>query len=164
MAQDRAQENQASLQKDLDAKRGGSSSNSGGADIHFKEEPREEDEPMDTSSSGIPNGSVNGYPSASSPGFNHANGNTASPELLDFVTKTFRKHFVLTLNELKRLFNLHLASMPAGQSVFHSISDHMLQDAMLLCQCKQIMVPVSIRQDVTLDGFCFSPLSQSLSP
>lgn len=109
---------------------------------------------MDTSShpsSSIPNGSVNGYPSATFPGFDHANSNggshanTPSRELQDFVIKTFRKHFVLTLNELKRLFNLHLASMPVGHSVFHSISDHMLQDAVLLCQCKQIMVPVSIQ-------------------
>uniref|UniRef100_A0A3B4Y1W1 Polymerase (RNA) III (DNA directed) polypeptide E n=1 Tax=Seriola lalandi dorsalis TaxID=1841481 RepID=A0A3B4Y1W1_SERLL len=141
MAQERAQENQSSLQKDLDAKRAG-----GG--FHIKQEPvsDKEDEPMDTSchpssSSCIPNGSVNGYPSATSPGFDHTNGNTASPELQEFVIKTFRKHFVLTLNELKRLFNLHLASIPAGRSVFHSISDHMLQDAILLCHCKQIMVP-----------------------
>lgn len=139
-AQDRAHANRPSLQKDLDALHAGSS-------VHIKQEPAG-DEPMDTSSSScIPNGSVNGYPSSSSPGFDHTNGNGGSPsnapsaELQDFVVKTFRKHFVLTLNELKRLFNLHLASMPAGRSVFHSISDHMLQDAILLCQCKQIMVP-----------------------
>ncbi len=149
MAQERAQENQSSLQKDLDAKRAGSS-------IHIKQEPvSDRDEPMDTSappsSSSIPNGSVNGYPSGTSLGFDHTNGNGGSPantsslELQDFVIKTFRKHFVLTLNEFKRLFNLHLASMPVGRSVFHSISDHMLQDAILLSQCKQIMVPVSIQ-------------------
>lgn len=148
MAQERVQENQASLQKDLDARRAGSR-------VHVKQEPVSdwEDEPMDTSpspsSSSIPNGSVNGYPSATSPGFDHANGNgspanTSSLELQDFVLKTFRKHFVVTLNEFKRLFNLHLASMPAGRSVFHSVSDHMLQDAILLSHCKQIMVPVSI--------------------
>lgn len=149
MAHERAQENQSSLQKDLDAKRAGSS-------VHVKQEPvsDREDEPMDTSSS-IPNGSVNGYPSATSPGFDHANGNggsptsPSSPELQEFVLKTFRKHFVLTLNEFKRLFNLHLASMPVGRSVFHSISDHMLQDAILLSQCRQIMVPVSI-QDIRI--------------
>ncbi|XP_076616908.1 DNA-directed RNA polymerase III subunit RPC5 [Chaetodon auriga] len=145
MAQERAQENQASLQKDLDARRAGSR-------VHVKQEPvsDREDEPMDTSpspsSSSIPNGSVNGYPSATSPGFDHTNGNgspanTSSLELQDFVLKTFRKHFVVTLNEFKRLFNLHLASMPAGRSVFHSVSDHMLQDAILLSHCKQIMVP-----------------------
>lgn len=147
MAQERAQENQSSLQKDLDTKRS----------VHVKQEPvsDREDEPMDTSSypssSSFPNGFVNGYPSAISPGFDHTNGNggsptsPSSPELQEFVIKTFRKHFVLTLNEFKRLFNLHLASMPVGRSVFHSISDHMLQDAILLSQCKQIMVPVSIQ-------------------
>uniref|UniRef100_A0A7N8X778 Polymerase (RNA) III (DNA directed) polypeptide E n=1 Tax=Mastacembelus armatus TaxID=205130 RepID=A0A7N8X778_9TELE len=144
MAQERAQEKQPSLQKALDARRAGGT-------IQVKQEPisDREDEPMDTSSSpsssSIPNGAVNGYPCATSPGFDHTNGgspaNMPSLELQDFVIKTFRKHFVLTLNELKRLFNLHLASMPVGQSVFHSISDHMLQDTILLCHCKQIMVP-----------------------
>lgn len=145
MAQQRAQEKQSSLQKDLDAKRGA---------VHIKQEPVREDEPMDTSShpsSSIPNGSVNGHPSAS-PAFDHTNGNggtasTPSPELQDFVLKTFRKHFVLTLNELKRLFSLHLASMQEVNSVFHSISDHMLQDAVLLSRCKQILVPVSMDAD-----------------
>lgn len=139
-AQDRAKEKQASLQKDLDARR----TESG---FRVKQEPacEQDDEPMDTSvppSSPIPNGSVNGYP-----GFDHTNGtggrpgDTSSQLLQDFVKQTFRKHFVVTLNEFKRLFNLHLASMPVGRSVFHSISDHMLQDAILLSQCKQIMVP-----------------------
>ncbi|XP_047465817.1 DNA-directed RNA polymerase III subunit RPC5 [Mugil cephalus] len=141
-AQERAQANQPALQKELDARRGGNG-------VHVKQELL--DEPMDTSSPcsssspSIPNGSVNGYPSATSPDFDHANGgspgNAPAPELQDFVINTFRKHFVLTLNELKRLFNLHLASIPAGRSVFPSISDHMLQDAILHCQCKQIMVP-----------------------
>ncbi|XP_041829010.1 DNA-directed RNA polymerase III subunit RPC5 [Melanotaenia boesemani] len=140
MAQERAQENQPSLQRELDTRHAESSS-------HFKRDPIVDgnDEPMDTSSLAIPNGSVNGYASATSPCFDHANGgspaNTLSPELQDFVIKTFRKHFVLTLNELKRLFNLHLASMPVGQNILHSVSDHVLQDAVLLCQCKQIMVP-----------------------
>lgn len=144
MAQERARENQASLQKDLDARRTGSK-------VHVKQEPVSdmEDEPMDTSAS-ILNGSINGYPSVTSPGFSHTNSNggshagTSSQELLDFVLKTFRKHFVVTLNEFKRLLNLHLASMPVGQSVFHSISDHMLTEAILHSRCKQIMVPVSI--------------------
>lgn len=143
MAQERAQDKQASLQKDLDVRRAGSST-------HIKQEPinDREDEPMDTSS--IPNGSVNGYPGATSPSFDHTNGNggnpadTASLELKDFVVKTFKKHIVVTLNEFKRLFNLHLASMPVGRSIFHSISDHMLMDAIVHSHCKQIMVPVSI--------------------
>uniref|UniRef100_A0A1A7WX30 Polymerase (RNA) III (DNA directed) polypeptide E n=1 Tax=Iconisemion striatum TaxID=60296 RepID=A0A1A7WX30_9TELE len=138
MAQERVQENKASLQRDLDVRRTGSC-------VQINREPSRAGEPMDTLSTSVPNGSVNGYPSATSPSFDHANGgspsNTLSPELQDFLTKTFRKHVVITLNELKRLFNLYLASMPAGQSVFCSISDHMLQDAVLQCQCKQIMVP-----------------------
>ncbi|XP_053196963.1 DNA-directed RNA polymerase III subunit RPC5 [Scomber japonicus] len=153
MAQDRAQEKQSSLQKDLDSKRA----------VHIKQEPvsDREDEPMDTSSppssSSVPNGSINGYPTATSPGFDHTNGNGGSPtntpsqELQDFVIKTFRKHFVLTLNEFKRLFNLHLASMPAGHGVFHSISDRMLQDAVLSCQCKQIMVPFPTQSTASPD-------------
>ncbi|XP_069580411.1 DNA-directed RNA polymerase III subunit RPC5 [Brachyistius frenatus] len=151
-AHDQAHEKQSSLQKELDVRRAGSS-------VHIKSE--REDEPMDTSSSSsssiIPNGSVNGYPSATSPSFDHTNGNggspanTPSPELQDFVIKTFRKHFVLTLNELKRLFNLHLASMPAGRNVLHSISDHMLQDAVLLNQCKQIVVPFPAQTPLAAD-------------
>ncbi|CAG5904359.1 unnamed protein product [Menidia menidia] len=111
--------------------------------------------PPPPSSSTIPNGSANGYPSAASPCFEHANGGspagTPSRELRDFVTKTFRKHFVLTLNELKRLFNLHLASMPAGQNTLRSISDHVLQDAVLLCQCKQIAVPFPAQSQAAPD-------------
>ncbi|RVE59830.1 hypothetical protein OJAV_G00192170 [Oryzias javanicus] len=139
MALDRAKETQLSLQKDLEAKRVENV-------VRIKQEPASDrdDEPMDTSSSSAPNGSMNGYPT-SSPRLDQVNGgspaSTPSPELQDFVKKTFRKHFVLTLNELKRLFNLHLASLPSGQSVFHSVSDHLLQDAVLLCQCKQILVP-----------------------
>jgi DNA-directed RNA polymerase-3 subunit RPC5 len=57
----------------------------------------------------------------------------------------FRKQHVLTLSEVKRLFNLHLASLPPGDSLFHSISDRLLQDTILMSHCKQILVPVSIR-------------------
>lgn len=143
VAQERAQENRASLQKDLDTRR------------HVKNDPSlDREEPMDTSSSSctIPNGSVNGYlgGGTSPPSLGQANGtggvlgHAASLQLTDFVTKTFRKHFVVTLNEFKRLFHLHLASMPVGQNVFTSISDHMLMDAMVHCHCRQILVPVSI--------------------
>lgn len=144
-AQERAHKNQASLQKDLDARR------DGGA-VRIKQEPvsDREDESMYTSSS-IPNGSVNGYPGNASPGLGQANGTggshggeAASQELQDFVLKTFRKHFVMTLNEFKRLLNLHLASMPVGRSLLHSLSDHMLRDAIVLSHCRQILVPVSI--------------------
>ncbi|XP_041672197.1 DNA-directed RNA polymerase III subunit RPC5 [Cheilinus undulatus] len=149
IAQERANEHRSSLQKDLEAKRAGNG-------VHIKQEPVQEDEPMDTSSSSsIPNGSVNGYPSSASPGFDHTNGNGAtnasSLELQDFVQKTFRKHFVLTLNEFKRLLNLHLASMPVGRSVFHSISDHMLQEAILLSPCRQIMVPFPAQSKAASD-------------
>uniref|UniRef100_A0A3Q3DEL6 Polymerase (RNA) III (DNA directed) polypeptide E n=1 Tax=Hippocampus comes TaxID=109280 RepID=A0A3Q3DEL6_HIPCM len=139
LAHERAQEKQASLQKDLEAKRAGG--------VRVKQEPLSdgEAEPMDTSSppasrSGVHNGSLNGYAGAE-----RANGgspaNAPSPQLLDFVTKTFGKNPVLTLNELKRLFSLHLAAMPAGHIPFGPVSDHMLQDAVLLSRCRQIMVP-----------------------
>lgn len=144
-AQERAQKNQAALQKELEARRAG-----GSARIKQEADGPGEDEPMDTSCS-IPNGSVNGHPGATSPGPGHANSNgggrsqASSQELQDFVLKTFRKHFVVTLSEFKRLLNLHLASMPVGRSVFHSVSDHMLTDAIVLRHCRQILVPVSIR-------------------
>ncbi|KAM3859340.1 DNA-directed RNA polymerase III subunit RPC5 [Diretmus argenteus] len=145
VAQEQAQVNQSVLRKDLNAKRQGGRA---GAGVQVKQEPvsDREDEPMDVTcppSSSIPNGYS--YPSATSPISDHTNGGSPttspSPELRDFVSKTFRKHFVLTLSELKRLFNLHLASLPAGHSLFHSISDHLLQDTILLSQCKQIPVP-----------------------
>ncbi|XP_077481807.1 DNA-directed RNA polymerase III subunit RPC5 [Stigmatopora argus] len=144
MAQDRAQEKQASLQKDLHAKKASS-----GGGVRVKKEPLSdgEAEPMDTSapppsSSGLTNGSLNGYP-----GGQRANGNggspanAPSPPLLDFVSATFGKNPVLTFNELKRLFSLHLATMPAGHIPFGPVSDHMLQDAVLLSRCRQIVVP-----------------------
>ncbi|XP_057682742.1 DNA-directed RNA polymerase III subunit RPC5 [Corythoichthys intestinalis] len=151
MAQDRAQEKQASLQRDLDGKKAAS----GG--IRIKQEPLSdgEAEPMDTSaplpsSSGLTNGSLNGYPVAG-----RTNGgspaNAPSPQLLDFVTATFGKNHVLTLNELKRLFSLHLATMPAGHIPFGPVSDHMLQDAVLLSRCKQIMVPFPALTSATAD-------------
>lgn len=146
VAQERAQRSQAALQKELDARRAG-----GAARVKQEAVGDGEDEPMDTSSS-MPNGSVNGHPGATSPSVGHAGSNggsrgdaAAAPELQDFVLKTFRKHFVVTLNEFKRLLNLHLASMPVGRSVFQSVSDHMLTDAIVLSHCKQILVPVSIQ-------------------
>lgn len=148
-AQERAQKNQAALQKDLDARRAGAAA-AAGRSIKQEAVSDAEDEPMDTSCS-IPNGSVNGYPGATPPGPGHGASNgggrtqASSQELQDFVLKTFRKHFVATLNEFKRLLNLHLASMPVGRSLLHSVSDHMLTDAIVLRHCRQILVPVSIR-------------------
>lgn len=158
-AHERARQNQPSLQKDLSARRQGmgGAGPSDGTGVRVKEEPVSdgEDEPMDTSSSSsaLPNGLVNGYPSAAatSAALNPHNGHggtpmpSPSPELRDFVWNMFRKQHVLTLSEVKRLFNLHLASLPPGDSLFHSISDRLLQDTILMSQCKQILVPVSIR-------------------
>ncbi|XP_020783824.2 DNA-directed RNA polymerase III subunit RPC5 [Boleophthalmus pectinirostris] len=123
MAQDRAQANQSTLKKELAAKK-----------VICKEEP------MDTTPY-LSNGSMNGD-------FDHANGNGAgpldpssSPELTDFVKKIFRKYFVLTLCEFKRLLGLHVASIPAGKVVVPSMSDHMLQNTILQNNCRQIHVP-----------------------
>uniref|UniRef100_A0A4W5LIX1 Polymerase (RNA) III (DNA directed) polypeptide E n=1 Tax=Hucho hucho TaxID=62062 RepID=A0A4W5LIX1_9TELE len=151
-AHERARQNQPSLEKDLSARRQGGAGASGGTGVRVKEEPVSEDEPMDSCSSVHPNGLVNGYPSSSStcPASNPHNGHggtptpSPSPELRDFVWNTFRKQHVLTLSEVKRLFNLHLASLPPGHSLFHSISDRLLQDTILMSQCKQILVPIFI--------------------
>lgn len=136
MAQEHAQANQSALKKELAAKK-----DQAGSSIV--------DEPMDISTY-LPNGSVNGD-------VDHTNGNRASPsdssslEVQEFVKKIFSKHFVLTLCEFKRLFGLHLASMPAGQVVVQSMSDHMLQDAILLNNCKQIPVPFPAQINLAAD-------------
>ncbi|EPY74540.1 DNA-directed RNA polymerases III polypeptide-like protein [Camelus ferus] len=57
------------------------------------------------------------------------------------------RQFVLTLSELKRLFNLHLASLPPGHTLFSGISDRMLQDTVLAAGCKQILVPTAASPD-----------------
>uniref|UniRef100_A0A8C7LG37 Polymerase (RNA) III (DNA directed) polypeptide E n=1 Tax=Oncorhynchus kisutch TaxID=8019 RepID=A0A8C7LG37_ONCKI len=161
-AHERARQNQPSLQKDLSARRqgkGGAGPSSGAA-VRVKEEPVSdgEDEPMDTSSSALPNGLVNGYPSAAtSAALNPHNGHgrtpmpSPSPELRDFVWNMFRKQHVLTLSEVKRLFNLHLASLPPGDSLFHSISDRLLQDTILMSHCKQILVPFPAQSTAAAD-------------
>ncbi|XP_029541489.2 DNA-directed RNA polymerase III subunit RPC5-like isoform X1 [Oncorhynchus nerka] len=163
-AHERARQNQSSLQKDLSARRQGKggAGPSGGAGVRVKEEPVSdgEDEPMDTSSSSsaLPNGLVNGYPSAAtSAALNPHNGHggtptpSPSPELRDFVWNLFRKQHVLTLSEVKRLFNLHLASLPPGDSLFHSISDRLLQDTILMSHCKQILVPFPAQSTAAAD-------------
>lgn len=136
MAQDRAQANQSALKKELAAKRGPA------GDCN--------EEPMDTCPH-IPNGSMNGD-------LDHAIGNGAghadpssSPELTDFVRTIFRKHFVLTLSEFKRLFGLHLASKPAGQVVVQSMSDYMLQNTILHNNCRQIHVPFPAQTPLAAD-------------
>ncbi|KAI5103043.1 DNA-directed RNA polymerase III subunit RPC5 isoform X1, partial [Silurus meridionalis] len=148
-AQENARERHASLQKDLDARRlkaSSTSSGSGGTNTMFqiKEEPMSDsEESMDTSSP-VLNGSINGYPSSDSLTDPHSEyGPTQTPnlELQDFVRSTFRKHYVLCLSEVKRLFNLHLASLPTGHGRFGHVTDHILQDTILHSHCKQILVP-----------------------
>lgn len=67
--------------------------------------------------------------------------NPVACELKAFVEATFQRQFVLTLSELKRLFNLHLAGLPPGHILFSGVSDRMLQDTVLAAGCKQILVP-----------------------
>ncbi|KPP73263.1 DNA-directed RNA polymerase III subunit RPC5-like, partial [Scleropages formosus] len=139
-ARQRAKENQASLQKDFEWRRQTGAESAG---VRVKEEPLSDtEEPMDTS---LPNGLLNGYPDgmSSTDSFNGHGAHAPSKELQDFVEATFRKHYVLTLSEVKRLFNLHLASLPPGHSLFGGISDRLLQDTILLSNCRQIAVPVS---------------------
>lgn len=148
-AQEKAKDQHGSLQNDLDARRlkaSGASSSFSGTNplVQVKEEPvSDSEETMDTSSS-IPNGSLNGYPltdSLSTDPYEHGVIPTPTPELQDFIRSTFRKHFVLCLSEVKRLFNLHLASLPTGHSRFGHVTDRMLQDTILQSNCKQILVP-----------------------
>lgn len=61
-------------------------------------------------------------------------------ELKGFLNPTLRKHGVLTLSELKRHFNLHLTSLPPGH-LLNGVSDKLLQETVLDCGCKQILVP-----------------------
>lgn len=159
-ARENARERHTSLQKELDARRlkaASMSSGSGGTNttVQIKEEPMSDsEEPMDTSSS-VPNGSVNGYPSSDSPNTDlhseYGAAQSPTPELQDFVRSTFRKHFVLCLSEVKRLFNLHLASLPTGHSRFGHVTDRMLQDTILHSHCKQILVPFPPQSSASAD-------------
>uniref|UniRef100_A0A8C6Y1B9 RNA polymerase III subunit E n=1 Tax=Naja naja TaxID=35670 RepID=A0A8C6Y1B9_NAJNA len=113
--------------------------------VRIKEEPVSDEEPMETSiPENLNNGLVNGIHLEDS--LDSINGHVPVPErvteeLRAFVGATFKKQYVLTLNELKRLFNLHLASLPPGNLLFSGISDKTLQDMVLDVGCKQIMVP-----------------------
>ncbi|XP_048187631.1 DNA-directed RNA polymerase III subunit RPC5 isoform X1 [Perognathus longimembris pacificus] len=134
------------------------------ASVQIKQEPlseegedddepdAEEEEPMDTmpsGSSGLSSRLANGLPPGRAPAGDSFNGHPppgcastlVARELRAFVTATFQRQFVLTLSELKRLFNLHLASLPPGHMLFSGISDRMLQDTVLAAGCKQILVP-----------------------
>uniref|UniRef100_A0A8C9TYL0 Polymerase (RNA) III (DNA directed) polypeptide E n=1 Tax=Scleropages formosus TaxID=113540 RepID=A0A8C9TYL0_SCLFO len=147
-ARQRAKENQASLQKDFERRRQTGAESAG---VRVKEEPLSDtEEPMDTS---LPNGLLNGYPDgmSSTDSFNGHGAHAPSKELQDFVEATFRKHYVLTLSEVKRLFNLHLASLPPGHSLFGGISDRLLQDTILLSNCRQIAVPFPSQSSAAMD-------------
>ncbi|KAF5900668.1 DNA-directed RNA polymerase III subunit RPC5, partial [Clarias magur] len=157
VARENARERHASLQKDLDARRLRISSGSGGTNtmVQIKQEPMSDsEENMDTSSP-VPNGSVNGYPSSDSPNTElhgeYGAAQASTLELQDFLRSNFRKHFVLCLSEVKRLFNLHLASLPTGHSRFGQVTDRMLQDTILHTHCKQILVPFPPQSNASAD-------------
>ncbi|XP_069501714.1 DNA-directed RNA polymerase III subunit RPC5 [Ambystoma mexicanum] len=125
-------------------------SNADTSSVMVKEEPLSEDEePMDTSAAGdsMNNGLVNGVHldggSRDSLKGRSIGGHTdvVSQELKEFLITTFKKHCVLSLSELKRFFNLHLASLPPGDKLFSGISDKRLQETLLDTGCKQILVP-----------------------
>ncbi|XDV45201.1 hypothetical protein PO909_013337 [Leuciscus waleckii] len=149
-ARENARETHGVLQRELDARRLKGSRPPG--EVRVKQEPvSDSEEPMDT----LTNGSVNGYPASTSPGADPHNGHGSAhaftPELQEFVQNTFRKHHVLCLSEVKRLFNLHLASLPSGHSVYGHVTDRMLTDAILQSQCKQILVPFPPQSGSTAD-------------
>ncbi|NXU90568.1 RPC5 polymerase, partial [Xiphorhynchus elegans] len=153
MAKAKVQQNYGQLEKEHQRQKAELKSNDTAAktdvpNIRIKEEPMGAEEPMDTSAfEGLNNGLVNGLHGAEGP-TDPVNGHLpggcldrVAQELKAFVSSTFRKQFVLTLSELKRLFNLHLASLPPGHTLFSGISDKMLQDMVLDTGCKQILVP-----------------------
>ncbi|XP_071427582.1 DNA-directed RNA polymerase III subunit RPC5 isoform X2 [Pithys albifrons albifrons] len=153
MAKAKVKQNYGQLEKELQRQKAELKSNDTAAkmdvpNIRIKEEPVDAEEPMDTSAfGGLNNGLVNGLHGAegcAEPVNGHLPGgcgDRVAQELKAFVSSTFRKQFVLTLSELKRLFNLHLASLPPGHTLFSGISDKMLQDMVLDTGCKQILVP-----------------------
>ncbi|CAH2307155.1 DNA-directed RNA polymerase III subunit RPC5 [Pelobates cultripes] len=152
IARKKAKEDHAQLEMNLKRKKEqsklGSSSLTVLADVHIKEEPLSDDEAMDTSTcESINNGLVNGIHMDES-SRDSVNGlitkgerELVSQELKEFVTAIFSKQYVLTMRELKRLFNLHLAGLPPGHILFSGIPDKMLQETVLSAGCKQILVP-----------------------
>ncbi|KAM9056605.1 DNA-directed RNA polymerase III subunit RPC5 isoform 1-T1 [Megaptera novaeangliae] len=163
VAKRQAQQNHALLERELQRRKEQLRAASVLPGVRIKEEPvseegeeeeergaEEAEEPMDTSPSGGLHGRLaNGLPAARAAGGDGFNGHPPSGsagtpvarELRAFVEATFQRQFVLTLSELKRLFNLHLASLPPGHMLFSGISDRMLQDTVLAAGCKQILVP-----------------------
>lgn len=151
IARAKAKENQARLERDIQKKKEQiklTSSVTVVADVQIKEEPMSDDESMDTSAyESFNNGMVNGvHADENSEESMNGDKDPVAKELMDFVESTFRRQYVLTMSELKRLFNLHLASLPPGHTLFSGISDKMLHETVLYTGCKQIMVPVSIFQ------------------
>ncbi|KAG1935688.1 DNA-directed RNA polymerase III subunit RPC5 [Pimephales promelas] len=150
-ARENARETHGALQRELDARRLKGSRPPG--NVRVKQEPvSDSEEPMDTSGP-LTNGSLNGHPASGSPDPHngHASAHAFTPELQEFVQNTFRKHHVLCLSEVKRLFNLHLASLPSGHSVYGHVTDRMLTEAILQSQCKQILVPFPPQSGSTAD-------------
>ncbi|NWW48639.1 RPC5 polymerase, partial [Pedionomus torquatus] len=153
MAKAKVKQNYGQLEKEFQKQKAEMKSNDTSnkmdvSSVRIKEEPVSDDEPMDTSVyKGMNNGIVNGL-HASEDSTDSLNGHLpggcidrVAQELKAFVLSTFKKQFVLTLSELKRLFNLHLASLPPGHTLFSGISDKMLQEMVLDTGCKQILVP-----------------------
>uniref|UniRef100_A0A8C2TW57 RNA polymerase III subunit E n=1 Tax=Coturnix japonica TaxID=93934 RepID=A0A8C2TW57_COTJA len=153
MAKAKVKQNYGQLDKEFQKQKAELKSNDASSkidvsNIRIKEEPVSDEEPMDTSVyEGLNNGIINGLHTEedSTDTLNgHLPGGCSdrvAQELKEFVSSTFKKQFVLTLSELKRLFNLHLASLPPGHILFSGISDKMLQDMVLDVGCKQILVP-----------------------
>lgn len=157
-AKDNVREKHTALQREMDARKSKTSktpSASGEANplVQVKQEPvSDSEEPMDTSGS-LANGTANGYPNSPimDPHNGHGSGHAPTPELQAFVRNTFLKHYVLSLSELKRLFNLHLASLPTGHAVYGHVTDRMLQDTILMSQCKQILLPFPPQSSASAD-------------
>ncbi|XP_018867218.1 DNA-directed RNA polymerase III subunit RPC5 isoform X2 [Gorilla gorilla gorilla] len=160
VAKTKAQQNHALLERELQRRKEQLRVPAVPPGVRIKEEPvseegeedeeqEAEEEPMDTSPSGLHSKLANGLPLGRVVGTDSFNGHppqgcASTPvarELKAFVEATFQRQFVLTLSELKRLFNLHLASLPPGHTLFSGISDRMLQDTVLAAGCKQILVP-----------------------
>uniref|UniRef100_A0A8P0PLU3 RNA polymerase III subunit E n=2 Tax=Canis lupus familiaris TaxID=9615 RepID=A0A8P0PLU3_CANLF len=163
VAKSKAQQNHALLERELQRRKEQMRVSEVLPGVRIKEEPmseegeeeeerdaEEDEEPMDTSlGGGLHSRLANGLPSGRAAGGDSFNGHpppgcASTPvarELRAFVEATFQRQFVLTLSELKRLFNLHLASLPPGHTLFSGISDRMLQDTVLAAGCKQILVP-----------------------
>nr|XP_045051369.2 DNA-directed RNA polymerase III subunit RPC5 isoform X2 [Desmodus rotundus] len=157
VAKSRAQQNSMLLAQELQQRKEQVWASGALPGVRIKEEPlseegeeEEEGEPMDTTPSGdLHSRLTNGVPAGWVAGGDSFNGlpspgcasTPVAQELRAFVETTFQRQFVLTLSELKRLFNLHLASLPPGHTLFSGISDRMLQDTVLASGCKQILVP-----------------------